>query len=49
LPSRHHWRSAVAAGDEDLKVLREEVAQMKTYEQRIEALEQQLAAARRQG
>jgi hypothetical protein len=36
---------AVAA-DEDLKALREEVAQMKkTYEQRIEALEQRLAAA----
>ncbi len=37
---------AVAAGDEDLKVLREEIAQMKkSYEQRIEALEQRLAAA----
>ena len=37
---------AAAAGDEDLKALREEVAQMKkTYEQRIEALEQRLAAA----
>jgi hypothetical protein len=35
-----------AAADEDLKALREEVAQMKkTYEQRIEALEQRLAAA----
>lgn len=35
-----------AAGDEDLKALREEVAQMKkSYEQRIEALEQRLAAA----
>ena len=34
------------AGDEDLKALREEVAQMKkSYEQRIEALEQRLAAA----
>jgi len=38
--------SAAAASDEDLKVLREEVAQMKkSYEQRIEALEQRLAAA----
>lgn len=37
---------AAAASDEDLKVLREEVAQMKkSYEQRIEALEQRLAAA----
>lgn len=35
-----------AAGDEDLKVLREEIAQMKmAYEQRIAALEQRLAAA----
>ncbi|MBI4988704.1 MAG: TonB-dependent receptor [Rhodocyclales bacterium] len=37
---------AAAAGDEDLKALREEIAQMKkSYEQRIEALEQRLAAA----
>jgi hypothetical protein len=35
-----------AAGDEGLKALREEIAQMKkSYEQRIEALEQRLAAA----
>lgn len=35
-----------AAADEDLKALREEIAQMKkSYEQRIEALEQRLAAA----
>ena len=35
-----------AAGDEDLKALREEVAQMKkAYESRIESLEQRLAAA----
>lgn len=35
-----------AAGEEDLKSLREEIAQMKkSYEQRIEALEQRLAAA----
>jgi hypothetical protein len=37
---------AAAAGDEDLKALREEIAQMKkSYEQRIDALEQRLAAA----
>ena len=37
---------AAAAGDEDLKALREEIAQMKkSYEQRIEALEQRLAVA----
>ncbi|MDP1653557.1 MAG: TonB-dependent receptor [Rhodocyclaceae bacterium] len=37
---------AAAAGDEDLKALREEVAQMKqAYEQRIAALEQRLVAA----
>lgn len=35
-----------AAADEDLKALREEIAQMKkSYEQRIEALEQRLASA----
>jgi hypothetical protein len=34
------------AADDDLKALREEVAQMKkAYEQRIDALEQRLAAA----
>lgn len=37
---------AAAAVDDDLNVLREEIAQMKkTYEQRIDALEQRLAAA----